>query len=322
MTPVWIFPAYPLLIAGPHAGNLAQKVSPEAALRIILSGWVLQGIGFMVSLMIYSAFLYRLMTQKLPQESLRPGMFISVGPSGFTIAAVILMGQNLPFVIPADFMGPGTGVLAGKVSMIVANWIGLWLWGLALFWFVVSVGAHWNCVVPGKRRQHIDFAMTWYSFVFPNTALTTATFAVARALDGNRNINIVGCVMAVALVATWVVVFGMMVRAVWLRQILWPQKQEDRDEGGWDEGKRSLMRLERGKGVDSGRFWRGRSVERSLKGGRDGGGGGGGDGGGRGGGAEKERERERNRNMDVGMDMGMKPNGQWQATGIKGSRGQ
>ncbi|KAK3078948.1 hypothetical protein LTS18_006130 [Coniosporium uncinatum] len=158
--------------------------------------------------------------------------------------------------------------------------------------------------------------MTWYSFVFPNTALTTATFAVAVALDGNRSINIVGCVMAVALVVTWVVVFGMMVRAVWLRQILWPQKQEDRDEGGWDERKRSAMRLERGKGVDSGRFWRGRSVERSLKGGRDGGGDGGG------GGAEKERERERNRNMDVDMAMDMEPDEQWQTTGTKGSRDQ
>jgi len=77
----------------------------------------------------YAAFIYRLMTQKLPQESLRPGMFISVGPSGFTISGVIGMGQSLPRVVPPDFMGPGNGALAGSVSLIMANWLGLWLWG-------------------------------------------------------------------------------------------------------------------------------------------------------------------------------------------------
>jgi tellurite resistance protein TehA-like permease len=129
MTPVWIFPAYPLLIVGPHAGQLAQKVSAENAVQIIVGGYILQGIGFMVSLMIYSAFMYRLMTQKLPKENVRPGMFVSVGPSGFTIAGIITMGQVLPSVVDDNFMGEGNGQFAGKVSMIVANWLGIWLWG-------------------------------------------------------------------------------------------------------------------------------------------------------------------------------------------------
>ena len=232
MTPIWIFPAYPLLIIGPHAANLAPKVNnPQTALTIILTGYVIQGIGFLVSLMIYAAFIYRLMTQKLPKESLRPGMFISVGPSGFTIAGIIGMGQELPRCVPDDFMGPGNGELAGKVGMICANYMGLWLWGLALWFFFVSVGAHWSCAARGK----MDFAMTWYSFIFPNTALTTATFGIARALNGNRVIEYVGCAMTVALVGMWAFVVGMNVRAVLVRQILWPEKQEDRTEGGWTQ---------------------------------------------------------------------------------------
>ena len=88
MTPIWIFPAYPLLICGPHAGILADHTEGTRSLAIIVGGWVFQGIGFLVSLMIYASFIYRLMTQKLPKESLRPGMFISVGPSGFTISGM------------------------------------------------------------------------------------------------------------------------------------------------------------------------------------------------------------------------------------------
>ncbi|KAJ8113996.1 hypothetical protein OPT61_g4024 [Boeremia exigua] len=248
MTPIWIFPAYPLLIIGPHAGSLAPKVSdPETALQIILGGYIIQGIGFLVSLMIYAAFIYRLMTQKLPKESLRPGMFISVGPSGFTIAGIVTMGQVLPQVVPPNFMGEGNGELAGRVGMIMANFMGLWLWGLALWFFFISVGAHWSCA----RRGKMDFAMTWYSFVFPNTALTTATFAIGRALDGDRTINYVGCAMTIALIMMWMFVVVMNVRAVVIHQILWPQKQEDRTEGGWKQQTADEQRRRVGDGGES-----------------------------------------------------------------------
>jgi hypothetical protein len=39
--------------------------------------------------------------------------------------------------------------------------------------------------------------------------------------------------MAGLLVGTWCVVFVMMMRAVLLKQILWPEKDEDKDEGGF-----------------------------------------------------------------------------------------
>jgi len=264
MTPIWIFPAYPLLIIGPHAGNLAPKVDdPAIALAIILTGYVIQGIGFLVSLMIYAAFIYRLMTQKLPKESLRPGMFISVGPSGFTIAGIVMMGQELPKTVSSDFMGEGNGELAGKVGMICANYLGLWLWGLALWFFFVSVGAHWSCA----RRGKMDFAMTWYSFVFPNTALTTSTFAIARALNGNKPIEYIGCAMTIALIMMWVFVITMNVRAVIIKQILWPEKQEDRTEGGWkQQSAEEQQRRQRERDLaDGGESMRGRTWSRARR---------------------------------------------------------
>lgn len=197
--------------------------------------------------MIYAAFIYRLMTQKLPKESLRPGMFISVGPSGFTIAGIVTMGQTLPQVVPSDFMGEGNGELAGRVGMIMANFMGLWLWGLALWFFFISVGAHWSCA----RRGKMDFAMTWYSFVFPNTALTTATFAIARALNGNQAIRYLGCAMTIALIMMWMFVVVMNVRAVVIHQVLWPEKQEDRTEGGWKQQTADEQRRRVGDGGES-----------------------------------------------------------------------
>jgi tellurite resistance protein TehA-like permease len=175
------------------------------------------------------------MTQKLPLEALRPGMFISVGPSGFTSAAMIGMSRSLPRAVSTNFMGTNMGALAANISVVMANWWGIWLWGLAIWWFLVSCGAHFG----PARRGRLHFSMTWFSFIFPNTALTTSTFAVSYALHGDlaaekgishaeRPFQCLGVVMTVGLILMWFFVAGMMVRAVILRQILWPQMQEDR----------------------------------------------------------------------------------------------
>ncbi|KAI9673090.1 MAG: hypothetical protein M1829_004404 [Trizodia sp. TS-e1964] len=232
MTPIWIFPAYPLLIIGPHAGVLSSAATPARALEIIVGGVALQGVGFMVSLMIYSAFIYRLMTQKLPTESLRPAMFVSVGPSAFTVAGLVTMAANLQRAVPDDFMTDGPR--AAFILRVIANFAGVWLWGLSIWFFLVSVFAHYSCVNKSGRFQ---FAMSWYSFVFPNTALVTATLAIGDAF-GSHSIQVLGTVMAVMVIILWFIVFIMMIRAVKLKHILWPHMGEDKDEGGF---KRSEM---------------------------------------------------------------------------------
>lgn len=63
-------------------------------------------------------------------------------------------------------------------------------------------------------------------------ALTTATFAVGRGLE-NKPIQVLGCVLTCLLIVAWATIFITMIRAVYVKDILWPQKQEDRDEGGW-----------------------------------------------------------------------------------------
>jgi tellurite resistance protein TehA-like permease len=94
MTPVWVFPAYPLLLAAPLGSNLigaalrAGRLSAVSAVPVALASVTVQGTGFLISFMVCAAFLYRLMTQKLPRDHQRPGVFISIGPSGFTCAGI------------------------------------------------------------------------------------------------------------------------------------------------------------------------------------------------------------------------------------------
>ncbi|KAI0389720.1 voltage-dependent anion channel-domain-containing protein [Xylariaceae sp. FL0594] len=80
MTPVWVFPAYPLLLTAPFATNLIASDRtgpgdpPINRLAIAITAVVAQGTGFLISFMISAAFLYRLMTQKLPRDMQRPGV--------------------------------------------------------------------------------------------------------------------------------------------------------------------------------------------------------------------------------------------------------
>jgi len=117
----------------------------------------------------------------------------------------------------------------------------------------------------------MPFAMTWNSFIFPNTALITATFAVAKCLN-NRPINIIACAMTCLLILVWFFIIGMGIRAVVQKQILWPQKQEDRDdEAGagstkpqdFNEDRTNAAENPRMEDQDLERGYRGRAIPRS-----------------------------------------------------------
>jgi tellurite resistance protein TehA-like permease len=118
-------------------------------------------------------------------------------------------------LLPDGYMGNAS---VGTFLKLLADLAGLWMWGLCVWFFLVSVGAHWQVM---RGRHAAQFDMTWYSFVFPNTAMVTATQAVGRTF-GVAAIQILGTVLAVLLVLVWFFVFGMMIRAFWLRRLLWP----------------------------------------------------------------------------------------------------
>jgi len=71
------------------------------------------------------------------------------------------------------------------------------------------------------RREHrakLRFQMTWFSFVFPNTALVTATEALGIAFD-SAGLKIFGCVLAALIILVWMIVFGKMVVCLWRREL-------------------------------------------------------------------------------------------------------
>jgi len=57
-----------------NAGIAVGRVKTLNPVPIAFAAVVVQGTGFQISFMICAAFLYRLMTQKLPRDTQRPGV--------------------------------------------------------------------------------------------------------------------------------------------------------------------------------------------------------------------------------------------------------
>ncbi|KAK3683819.1 voltage-dependent anion channel-domain-containing protein [Podospora appendiculata] len=227
MTPVWVFPAYPLLLTAPFGANLIAAAVDTGQLgsintvAITIASVTVQGTGFLISFMVCAAFLYRLMTQKLPRDAQRPGVFISIGPSGFTAAGLVQLGYHTTDIFPVNFMGTQHAVY---ILRLLAYVTGLWLWGLSVWFFLVSVGSLWKYLRP-EHRSKMSFQMTWFSFVFPNTALVAATEQLGRAFE-STGLQICGCVLAGCIVVVWVLVFGCMLKCLWKRELLWPKDDD------------------------------------------------------------------------------------------------
>uniref|UniRef100_A0A8H7NPU7 C4-dicarboxylate transporter/malic acid transport protein n=1 Tax=Bionectria ochroleuca TaxID=29856 RepID=A0A8H7NPU7_BIOOC len=223
MTPTWVFPAYPLLVIAPFAANLIAAAERSGNLWVLnkpavaMCAVTLQGTGCLIAFMISAAFIYRLMTQKLPRDIQRPGVFISIGPYGFTAAGIVQLGQQANLIVPPGFLGSEMTVDILKVLSVL---VGLWFWGLCIWFFLVSLGSLWKYVRTGSS---IPFQMTWWSFVFPNTALVTATQTMSNVFD-SKGIHICACVLTVVLIIVWVGVFITMLHCLRTKKLLYPKQ--------------------------------------------------------------------------------------------------
>ena len=219
MTPAWILPVFPAMLTGSVASSISGNQPFEQRLPILVAGLTYQGLGFLISLIMMALYLSRLMADGLPDSHLRPGMFMAVGPPSFTALAVMGMANNLPQGYGYFAAHP----IAVEVLQLFALVFSIFLWMFAFFFFcIAAVGC-----LQGTKEMH--FSLICWAFVFPNTGFTIATIDIGNRL-GSEGIGWVGSIMTIMLVATWLCNLVLQARAIWLKRMLWPGEDEDRDE--------------------------------------------------------------------------------------------
>ncbi|KAL5114797.1 hypothetical protein ACEQ8H_007290 [Pleosporales sp. CAS-2024a] len=220
--PAWIFPIYPLLVVGTLAGAILPSQSDPASLKIFIGGVCFQGVAWLVSFLMYGIYMQRLMTSHLPSPTVRPGMYVSVGPAGYTSAGLLMLAKQAPRLIPANYwtdaaiadgeMVKVIGIVSGLFVMLFAYW----------FFFITTV-----TIISGICSGKMQFSLNWWAFVFPNAGLTLATIQAGSVLESSA-IDGVASALTVLLVLLWFVTAGFCIKAVYEGDVMWPGKDEDK----------------------------------------------------------------------------------------------
>jgi C4-dicarboxylate transporter/malic acid transport protein len=227
MTPSWILPIFPSMLSGTIASVIASDQPPKHALPILVAGLTFQGLGIMVSIFMYANLIGRLMADGLPDSRTRPGMFIAVGPPSFTALAFLGMSKATSSIFPSytTITSVTNPDIISSVFRIMALATAIFLWSLALWFFAISVIS----TLQVARDEEMYFHLSWWAMVFPNVGFAIALIDIGEALS-SEGILWVGSVMTCLLVAAWLSIMFLHARAVWKRQILWPGRDEDKDE--------------------------------------------------------------------------------------------
>ncbi|KAH8891437.1 hypothetical protein GQ53DRAFT_746550 [Thozetella sp. PMI_491] len=221
MTPGWILPIFPTMLAGTLAASISHTQPPNQALAIVTAGLAAQGLGMLVSIMMYATYLSRLVAFGLPAQ--RPGMFIAVGPPSFTCAALVTMASDVPRIFTSDLYlvqslsNPEVLADAIRLASLCSS---IFLWGLSFWFFTSAVTA----VVAGMPDS--KFHLSWWSFVFPNVGFTIASIRIGTAF-GSEGVLWMSSAMTIILLVVWAIVACRCVRAVIRREIVWPGHDED-----------------------------------------------------------------------------------------------
>ncbi|EMD86184.1 hypothetical protein COCC4DRAFT_193243 [Bipolaris maydis ATCC 48331] len=218
--PAWIFPIYPLLVVGTLAGTILPGQPPDASWKIFVSAIMFKGLAWLVSFLLYGLYMQRLMTNALPSPSTRPGMFVSVGPAGYTAAGLLSLANQAPNQVPANYL-TSISVPDGEILRIIGIVAGLFVVLFAYWFFLVTTIA----VIVGARNM--SFTLNWWAFIFPNAGLTLATIQAGKVLKSEA-INGVASALTLLLVIMWLMTAVFCARALFLGQIMWPGKDEDK----------------------------------------------------------------------------------------------
>ncbi|KAK9418085.1 putative Malic acid transport protein [Seiridium unicorne] len=216
MSPAWDLPIFPFMLSGTIASVGASYQPPTHAVPMIVAGLTAQGLGMIVSILMYACYIHRMIQYGLPSPNSRPGMFIAVGPPAFTSLAIIGMASAFPETY--EYFGNAEVTL--QIIETMATMTAVFIWSLSFwFWAIATIA----CLSVWKE---IKFRLNWWAFVFPNVGFTIATLTIGKQFE-SPGVEWVGTIMTILIVALYLFILVHHVRAFIRKDIVYEGKDED-----------------------------------------------------------------------------------------------
>ncbi|MBB6096751.1 C4-dicarboxylate transporter/malic acid transport protein [Deinobacterium chartae] len=209
MSAVWLLPVVASEVAAASAGLIAPHLSVQAALLLVVAGYVLFALSVPLALLIIGILFLRLAQHRFPPAELGISMFLPVGPLATGALSLLQLADAAPAALAAQGLTPlgpafaGLGLLGGLI-----------LWGFGGWWLALAALSTLRFL-----RRGLPFNLGWWGLTFPLGVFTAATFALGQA-SRLEFFAWAGNVLTVTLLALWTVVATLTVRGVGQGQLL------------------------------------------------------------------------------------------------------
>lgn len=176
MTAIWLLPFVAAEVSASSAGMIAQHLSGNPALTLIILGYMLWGISVPLAFIIIGILFQRMAFHQLPSKELAATIWLPLGP--ISMGALSLMTL---------------GVAAGQVNLIfVFILLGFSTWILIM---ALMITLHY-------ARQGLSYSMTFWSFTFPLGVYALSILTLGK-LTQITFFSDYGTLLTVALTGVW-----------------------------------------------------------------------------------------------------------------------
>ena len=207
----WLIPPVSTLIVPLLSFSLAERFEGTVWHGInVVGGLIFTGLGFFLFMFMMATIFVRYLFHQLPPAQLLPTFWIGLAP---TSILTIISLKSVP-ALAGYFETPET---VTQVLTFFSKTLGIGLWGFAFFWLLLSI---WFTLAY-TRKSALDFALSWWAFIFPLGAFTVATGVLYTSIQLNFFLW-VGIAALAGFLLLWGVVFMRTLQGTWSGKLFIP----------------------------------------------------------------------------------------------------
>lgn len=197
----WLMPLVsPMVSATTGAALIPFAPEGQFRLNMLLACYAMFGLSLIASCIVITLVWSRLIHYGTGPRRLTPTLFIVLGPLGQSITAANALALVAHLALPPQYASAFEAV--GLIYGITA-------WGFAALWFTLCV-----CLTVRAARQGRNFAMTYWSFIFPIGTCVTGTIDLAERA-GSVVLEAIAVGLWAVLIVAWLYVFTRTIKWAW-----------------------------------------------------------------------------------------------------------
>jgi tellurite resistance protein TehA-like permease len=141
----------------------SSTITPRLAIPIIITSFMLLGIGLLIAMLIYALFLQRMLDTDWFDGVRRPTLILLLGPAGQSATAFLALATACRMHFPNYERGTFLTAPAAEALGAACVLLALLVFGFGVFWSCYGVYG----IADALARKEAKWTPVWYSTIFP-----------------------------------------------------------------------------------------------------------------------------------------------------------